>query len=66
MSGINGVGGGYRESRVQEASETAATATVAAPQAASGDSDPLAAIQGLAKQLEASANTRAIPAHQNW
>jgi len=65
MSSINGVGGSVYESRVQEAKETAPAAPTQAA-SGSGGADPLKAIQGLIKQLETSANTRAIPAHQNW
>lgn len=61
MSGINGVGG------FQYVPETMPTAPAAGPQeATSSEADPLQAIQNLIKQLELSANTKAIPAHQNW
>jgi hypothetical protein len=65
MSGIHGLGGhGHHVAPVS--TSTAAAPTGATSQSNAGASDPLKALQGLLKQLESSANTRAIPAHQNW
>jgi hypothetical protein len=67
MSGVNGVGGGHHHHQVQEAAASAPTASAGETQSSSGAAtDPLQALQSLMKQIEASANTQAIPAHQNW
>jgi len=67
MSGLSGVGGGHHHHQVQGAAASApATSTGATPASSSGETDPLQALQALMKQIEGSANTQAIPAHQNW
>jgi hypothetical protein len=67
MSGINGVGAGHFHHHVQEAGPSAPTASTGEAQASSGsDANTLQALQNLVKQIETSANTQAIPAHQNW
>jgi hypothetical protein len=63
MSGINGLG--YSHPQVERAAVSAPMASTATP-ASAGSADPLQAIQNLVKQLESSASTMAIPAHQNW
>jgi len=67
MSGLHGVGHHHHIQETQGVTPTAPTQGATGTQAASSTgSDPLEALQGLMKQLQTSANTRAIPAHQNW
>jgi hypothetical protein len=68
MSGISGVGAGNFHHHVQEAGPSAPTASTGEAQASTSGSDAntLQALQNLVKQIETSANTQAIPAHQNW
>jgi hypothetical protein len=67
MSGVNGVTGGHQHHHVTEATQSAPTPAATGPRAASDtEANPLQALQNLMTQIEGSANTRAIPAHQNW
>ncbi len=65
MSGIHGIHHSHPQVDQVGGSAPASATTATAPTTAA-QSDPLEAIQNLVKQLETSANTQAIPAHQNW
>ena len=67
MSGVSGVGAGHVHHHVQGAGPSAPTVSPGEARASSGsDAKTLQALQNLGKQIETSANTQAIPAHQNW
>jgi len=62
MSSITGVGGSTPAQPVSGTPRTHGTASVSSPDS----DDSLQKLQGLMKQIEGAANTRAIPAHQSW
>ena len=64
MSGMNGIGGVGGHTYTPEVSAPRSAPTQGG--SASKGSDPLEALQRLLSQVETSANTKAIPAHQNW
>lgn len=65
MSGVGSLG---HQVPVQESrpAEQVAPRASAAAQSEESSAVALKALQGLMKQLESAANTKAIPAHQNW
>jgi hypothetical protein len=67
MSGVSGVSGGQHHPHVAPTTQSAPTGAVASTSTSSdGGAKALHALQNLMSQIEGAANTKAIPAHQNW